>query len=80
MLARLEIDGDSWQVVNANHPLCSETEVWRYGEWQNWSSSSSSSSSSGSSKKGGSSSRGAAPDVFFPTEVEHVLFPGCSHK
>ncbi|WIA19987.1 hypothetical protein OEZ85_005860 [Tetradesmus obliquus] len=68
MLARLEVDGDTWQVVNANHPLCSETEVWRYSGWNNWRPSS-----------GGFTRRGV-PDVFFPREVEHVLFPGCSHK
>jgi hypothetical protein len=79
MLARLEINGKSWQVLNANHPLCSESEVWLYNKWQNWSDSSSSSSSASASSSR-SRSRGAAPDVFFPTAVEHVLFPGCSHK
>jgi hypothetical protein len=79
MLSRLEIDGNNWHVLNANHPLCSETEVWRYTDWQNWTDSSSSSKGAGASSSR-SRSRGAALDVFFPAAVEHVLFPGCSHK
>jgi hypothetical protein len=77
MLARLEIDGRDWDVVNVNHPLCSDTEVWSYRNWQNWSNSSSSSSKSAVASS--SRSRNAVPDVFYPTTVEHVLFKGCSH-
>ncbi len=37
MLARVRVNGVSFHPEGYSHPLCSDTEVWRYEGWRHWS-------------------------------------------
>eukprot|EP00879_Flechtneria_rotunda_P012438 GHRR01012988.1.p1 GENE.GHRR01012988.1~~GHRR01012988.1.p1 ORF type:complete len:950 (+),score=433.73 GHRR01012988.1:1099-3948(+) len=78
LLARVCIDTTTWHVVGYCQPLCSESEVWQYHNWTNWSQVREAQSRSGSLYHS-SPPPPLTSDVYHPERVVHVLFPGSEH-
>lgn len=36
LLARVSINSSTGQPIGYSHPLCSDAEKWRFGDWVNW--------------------------------------------